>query len=58
MAMCCVRLSCYSRDFRSAEAVVNESKDKSAAYHLARQFEINGDVHNAITYYAQVRQGQ
>lgn len=50
-----LRLSCYSRDFRAAEAVVNESKDRCAAYHLARQFEINGDVHNAITYYSQVR---
>jgi intraflagellar transport protein 140 len=32
-----VRINCYQDDMVTAAAIVNESGDKAAAYHLARQ---------------------
>ncbi len=47
-----VRIACHNREMQEAEDIVNESKNKSAAYHLARQLEAIGEVQQAITYFS------
>ena len=46
------RVACFNGDFEGAKAIVRDSGDKAAAYHLARQFEAAQDIQQAITYFS------
>jgi intraflagellar transport protein 140 len=47
-----VRIACFKEDFNQASEIIQESGDRSAAYHFARQLEIQGDYHSAINFFA------
>ena len=47
-----VRLACHQNEVDNAFALVNESNDAAAAYHLARHLEALGDYKNAVRYYS------
>ncbi|RLN71140.1 hypothetical protein BBJ28_00000203 [Nothophytophthora sp. Chile5] len=47
-----VRVLCFKKDFQAAAKVAQTSGNRAAAYHLARQFEANGDVESAIHFFA------
>lgn len=47
-----VRIACFKGDLNAAAAIVQDSGDKSSAYHFARQLEAQGELREAITYYA------
>ena len=46
-----VRLFCVQEDYEAAEAVVNDTGSRAAAFQLARQYENVEDVHRAIRFY-------
>uniref|UniRef100_A0A8D8LS96 Intraflagellar transport protein 140 homolog n=1 Tax=Cacopsylla melanoneura TaxID=428564 RepID=A0A8D8LS96_9HEMI len=46
-----VRVLCFLQDFDRAAQLANSSGDSSAAYHLARQYENNGQFEEAIHFY-------
>eukprot|EP00051_Salpingoeca_urceolata_P027733 m.483017 g.483017 ORF g.483017 m.483017 type:complete len:1380 (-) comp22745_c0_seq1:34-4173(-) len=51
-----VQLHCYSDDvvgFEKAKSLVDSSNNRAAAYHLARQYENDGDFENAVKYFSQ-----
>lgn len=47
-----VRLLCFQNDFEAARAVVNDSNDPAAAFHLGRQMEAQGNVKEAVMFYS------
>lgn len=47
-----VRVLCFKKNFQAAAKVVQSSSSRAAAYHLARQFEANEDIQNAIHFFA------
>jgi len=47
-----VRVLCYCDKVERAADLCNEVGDKAACYHLARQYDSNGDVKNAIHYFS------
>ena len=47
-----VRLACYQGELDRAAAVVRESGDEAAAYHLARHYENAGDFKAAVEFFA------
>lgn len=47
-----VRILCFQGEFKRASDIINETKDSAASYHLARQLEGQGELQDAITYYA------
>eukprot|EP00735_Rhodelphis_limneticus_P014761 TRINITY_DN883_c0_g1::TRINITY_DN883_c0_g1_i1::g.25367::m.25367 TRINITY_DN883_c0_g1::TRINITY_DN883_c0_g1_i1::g.25367 ORF type:complete len:723 (+),score=265.67,sp/E9PY46/IF140_MOUSE/52.59/0.0,Clathrin/PF00637.15/0.21,Clathrin/PF00637.15/1.3e+02,Clathrin/PF00637.15/9.6e-06,Clathrin/PF00637.15/1.4,Clathrin/PF00637.15/0.091,Clathrin/PF00637.15/0.32,Clathrin/PF00637.15/2.8,Clathrin/PF00637.15/1.8e+03,Clathrin/PF00637.15/1.7e+03,Apc3/PF12895.2/1.7e+02,Apc3/PF12895.2/1,Apc3/PF12895.2/0.46,Apc3/PF12895. len=47
-----VRVHCFRGSFDKAEEIAAESGDPAAAYHLARQYEIQGMVKEAIAFYS------
>jgi intraflagellar transport protein 140 len=49
-----VRVCCFKGDFQKASEIVTETEDAAAAYHLARQLEIQGSTRRAIEYYAKL----
>nr|CAB3255295.1 intraflagellar transport protein 140 homolog [Phallusia mammillata] len=46
-----VRVYCYCGNSEKAAEVANETGDKAACYHLARQFENNDDIKQAIHFF-------
>ena len=46
-----VRVLCFHGKLDRAAEVVNESGDLGAAYHLAKQYEANGDIKQAIYFF-------
>jgi intraflagellar transport protein 140 len=51
-----VRILCYTKKFVAAEEEVERLGDPAAAFHLARQYESQEKIADAIRYYAQVLQ--
>ena len=47
-----VRLLCMEGELEEAAALVDETNNRSAAFHLARQYEIKGDFNKAVTYFS------
>mmetsp|Transcript_11980 Transcript_11980/g.12338 ORF Transcript_11980/g.12338 Transcript_11980/m.12338 type:complete len:1226 (+) Transcript_11980:50-3727(+) len=47
-----VRILCFQGEFKRAADIVHETRDNAAAYHLARQLEGQGELQDAISYYA------
>ena len=47
-----VRILCFKGDFESAFAIVSETNDRAAAYHIARQLEQRGEKDTAIEYFS------
>jgi len=47
-----VRIACFKGEFSVAADIVTESEDKAAAYHFARQLEVQGELRDAIAFYA------
>ena len=47
-----VRILCFQGDFQKAADIVSESKSNAATYHFARQLEAQGELQEAIRYYA------
>ncbi|GAX73042.1 hypothetical protein CEUSTIGMA_g494.t1 [Chlamydomonas eustigma] len=50
-----VRILCYTKKFVAAEEEVERLGDPAAAFHLARQFEAQEKIVDAIRYYAQAK---
>ena len=48
-----VRIACFKGNLPDAAAIVQESGDKAAAYHFARQLEQEGEYQEAMEFYAQ-----
>ncbi|KAL8008467.1 putative tetratricopeptide-like helical domain superfamily, WD40-repeat-containing [Plasmopara halstedii] len=46
-----VRVLCFKKDFHAAVKVAQSSGNRAAAYHLARQFEAQNDLSNAIHFF-------
>jgi intraflagellar transport protein 140 len=46
-----VRLTCSSEGIQAAAEIVDATGDKAAAFHMARQFELDGDVKAAMQFY-------
>ena len=49
-----VRILCYARKYIAAEEEVERLGDPAAAFHLARQYEAQEKIPDAIRYYSQV----
>jgi intraflagellar transport protein 140 len=47
-----VRILCFQGDYKRAADIIQETRDSAASYHLARQLEGQGELQDAITYYA------
>eukprot|EP01041_Mallomonas_annulata_P003422 gene3422-6789_t len=47
-----VRIACFKGEYNLAAEIVQEAGDKAAAYHFARQLEVQGQLNDAISYYA------
>jgi len=47
-----VRILCFQGDFQKAADIVQDTKDNAATYHFARQLESQGQLQEAISYYA------
>lgn len=47
-----VRVNCFNGMIDVAQDLVNSSKDPSAAYHLARQYEEKDNINEAIKYFS------
>jgi intraflagellar transport protein 140 len=47
-----VRILCYQGEYKRAADIINETRDSAASYHLARQLEGQGELQEAISYYA------
>jgi len=47
-----IRIVCLKGDIKSATEVINAGGNSAASYHLARHLEVNGDIREAITFYA------
>ncbi|KAJ0403604.1 hypothetical protein ATCC90586_008757 [Pythium insidiosum] len=47
-----VRVLCFKKDFAAAAKVVETTRNRAAAYHLARQMEAMEDIPQAIHFYA------
>ena len=43
-----VRVYCYLETIYRAAEICNDTGDKAACYHLARHYDSNGDIKNAI----------
>lgn len=50
-----VRVLCYCNKTSRAAEICNETGDKAACYHLARQYDSTGDVKNAIHYFSRAK---
>jgi intraflagellar transport protein 140 len=50
-ALSLVRVHCYCGELELAAKIANESGDKAACYHLARQYENHDMVREAIHFY-------
>lgn len=50
-----VRILCHTNRFREAEEEVARLGDPAAAFHLARQFEVQDKMHEAIRFYTQAK---
>ena len=46
------RVHCYCGDMAQAKAIVDDTKNSAAAYHLARQYENQEQIDDAIQYYS------
>uniref|UniRef100_A0AC35F1W5 Uncharacterized protein n=1 Tax=Panagrolaimus sp. PS1159 TaxID=55785 RepID=A0AC35F1W5_9BILA len=47
-----VRLLCMDNQLNEAAAIVDETGNKAAAFHLARQFELQGNIEEAVNYFS------
>jgi intraflagellar transport protein 140 len=47
-----VRILCFQGEYKRAADIIQETRDSAASYHLARQLEGQGELQDAITYYA------
>lgn len=47
-----VRVHCFCDNMKRAAEICNDTGDKAASYHLARQCDSNGDIKNAIHYFS------
>ena len=47
-----VRICCFKGEFTKAAEIVQETNNRAAAYHVARQLENQGELREAINYYA------
>jgi intraflagellar transport protein 140 len=47
-----VRILCFQGEFQKAADIVNDTKSNAATYHFARQLEAQGELQEAIRYYA------
>lgn len=54
-ALSMVRIFCYTKNLSAAEEQVQRLGDPAAAFHLARQYEAQGRISEAIRFYTQVR---
>ena len=50
-----VRIHCFCDEFDKASEICDETGDKAASYHLARQFESTGVTKRAIHYYSRAQ---
>ncbi|XP_052833890.1 intraflagellar transport protein 140 homolog [Octopus bimaculoides] len=46
-----VRVYCFQSDMEKASTICNETGDRAACYHVARQYEIQGDYQNAVNFF-------
>ncbi|GAB1610026.1 hypothetical protein Ahia01_001288500, partial [Argonauta hians] len=46
-----VRVYCFQSDMKKASSICNDTGDRAACYHLARQYELKGDYSEAINYF-------
>mmetsp|Transcript_30722 Transcript_30722/g.68056 ORF Transcript_30722/g.68056 Transcript_30722/m.68056 type:complete len:1411 (+) Transcript_30722:34-4266(+) len=54
-ALSMVRIYCYTKNFSAAEEQVARLGDPAAAFHLARQYEAQGRITEAIRFYTQAK---
>jgi intraflagellar transport protein 140 len=50
-----VRVYCYSDQLDKAAAVCNETQDRAACYHVARQYENSNEFEQAINYFSRAQ---
>lgn len=47
-----IRIRCFQNNFEEAKRIAIETKDKAASYHLAHQFENEGNIKEALQFYS------
>lgn len=50
--LCLARVHCLNKNFDAAVEIVESTGDKAAAYFIARQFELEGDLKRAIQFFS------
>ncbi|XP_044159279.1 intraflagellar transport protein 140 homolog isoform X3 [Bufo gargarizans] len=50
-----VRVHCYLRNIQKAAEIANETGNLAASYHLARQYESQGDLKQAVHFYTRAQ---
>ena len=50
-----VRIHCFCEDFQKAEQICNDTGDKAASYHLARQYDSLGNTKSSIHYFSRAQ---
>ncbi|XP_066914160.1 intraflagellar transport protein 140 homolog isoform X1 [Clytia hemisphaerica] len=50
-----VRIHCFCEEFDRAAELCDETGDKAASYHLARQFDNNDEINKAIHYFSRAQ---
>ena len=47
-----IRIRCFQNNFEEAKRIAIETEDKAASYHLAHQFENEGNIKDALQFYS------
>lgn len=47
-----IRIRCFQGSFDEAKRIATETKDKAASYHLAHQYENDGNIKEALQFYS------
>lgn len=50
-----VRIHCFCEELDKAEKICNDTGDKAASYHLARQLDSAGNIKGAIHYFSRAK---
>ena len=50
-----VRIHCFCEEFDRASELCDETGDKAASYHLARQFDNSDEINKAIHYFSRAQ---
>ncbi|XP_053550522.1 intraflagellar transport protein 140 homolog [Bombina bombina] len=50
-----VRVHCYLGNIQTAAEIANETGDRAASYHLARHYETEGEIKQAVHFYTRAR---